>query len=76
MIGKSRRVKVEELKEEEWLKTGWSEDTIEHGVIQAYAESDTAKSGTTWIANQVGLSNVSSICALNVSFGRLGVSRC
>ncbi|KAF8917693.1 hypothetical protein CPB85DRAFT_179349 [Mucidula mucida] len=52
VIGKSRRVKVEELGEEEWLKTGWSEDTIEHGVIQAYAESDTAKSGTTWIANQ------------------------
>ncbi|KAK0208155.1 hypothetical protein DFS33DRAFT_1371692 [Desarmillaria ectypa] len=51
VIGKSRRVNVGEL-EEEFLKTGWTEDTVEHGVIQAYAESDTPKSGTTWIANQ------------------------
>ncbi|KAK0456655.1 hypothetical protein EV421DRAFT_1697809 [Armillaria borealis] len=51
VIGKSRRVKLGEL-EEEFLKTGWTEDTVEHGVIQAYAESDTPKSGTTWIGNQ------------------------
>lgn len=52
VIGKSRRVNLGEL-EEEFLKTGWTEDTVEHGVIQAYAASDTPKSGTTWIANQV-----------------------
>ncbi|KAK0478298.1 hypothetical protein IW261DRAFT_1551663 [Armillaria novae-zelandiae] len=51
VIGKSRRVKLGEL-EEEFLKAGWTEDTVEHGVIQAYAASDTPKSGTTWIANQ------------------------
>lgn len=51
VIGKSRRVKLGEL-EEEFLKIGWTEDTVKHGVIQACAASDTPKSGTTWIANQ------------------------
>jgi len=51
VIGKSRRIKVEEL-EEDFLKKGWTPDTIEHGVVQSYVESDTPKSGTTWIANQ------------------------
>lgn len=52
VIGKSRRVKADEL-EEEWLKECWTEDTLEHGLVQAYAESNTPKSGTTWIGNQV-----------------------
>ena len=57
VIGKSRRIKVdsEELGEE-FLKEGWTDDTIEHGVVQSYVESDTPKSGTTWIANQVRVS--------------------
>lgn len=52
VVGKSRRTKVDVF-EEDYLKKGWTEDTIEHGVIQSYVESDTPKSGTTWIANQV-----------------------
>lgn len=53
VIAKSRRVKPEELAElPEYLKTGWTEDTMEHGLVQAYAESNTPKSGTTWIGNQ------------------------
>ncbi|KAF9015524.1 hypothetical protein BDQ17DRAFT_51031 [Cyathus striatus] len=51
VVGKSRRVKVDEL-DEEWLKRDWTEDTLERGVVQSYVESDTPKSGTTWIANQ------------------------
>ncbi|KAJ7169740.1 hypothetical protein C8R46DRAFT_896663 [Mycena filopes] len=51
VIGKSRRCKVHEL-DEDFLKTGWTADTLEHGVIQSYVYSDTPKSGTTWIANQ------------------------
>lgn len=51
VIGKSRRIKVDEL-DLEFLKTGWTTDTIEHGVVQSYVESDTPKSGTVWIANQ------------------------
>jgi hypothetical protein len=50
--GKSRRIKVDEL-DLEFLKTGWTADTIEHGVVQSYVESDTPKSGTVWIGNQV-----------------------
>ena len=54
IIGKSRRIKInsEEL-EGPFLKEGWTDDTITHGVVQSYVESDTPKSGTTWIANQV-----------------------
>ncbi|KAF8078762.1 LCCL domain-containing protein [Lyophyllum atratum] len=51
VIGKSRRTKVDIL-EDEFLKKNWTEDTFEHGVIQSYVESNTPKSGTTWIANQ------------------------
>lgn len=51
VIGKSRRVKADEL-DVEWLKEGWTDDTYEHGLVQAYAASDTPKSGTTWIGNQ------------------------
>ena len=50
--GKSRRVKPEEL-DIPFLTADWTPDTLEHGLIQSYVESDTPKSGTTWIANQV-----------------------
>lgn len=43
---------MEEL-EHAWLKEGWSADTVEHGAIEAYVESDTAKSKTSWVAHQV-----------------------
>ena len=52
VVGRSRRLKVEDV-EDEWLKKDWLPDTIEHGVINSVAESDTPKSGTTWIAEQV-----------------------
>lgn len=52
VVGKTRRTKVDVF-DEDFLKKGWTEDTLEHGVIQSYVESDTPKSGTTWIANQV-----------------------
>lgn len=52
IIGKSRRSKVEDI-EEPFLKEGWLPDTIEHGVIESYVESDTPKSNTTWNVSQV-----------------------
>lgn len=58
VIGKSRRVKVSDL-DNSFLKEGWTQDTITHGLIQSYVESDTAKSGTTWIANQVRVLQIS-----------------
>jgi len=54
VIGKSRRVRADEL-DVGWLKEGWTDDTYEHGLVQAWAESDTPKSGTTWIGNQVSM---------------------
>jgi hypothetical protein len=51
VIGKSRRVKAEEL-QDEYLTKGWTADTYDHGLVQSYAESNTPKSGITWIANQ------------------------
>jgi hypothetical protein len=49
---KSRRAQVDNI-EEEFLKKNWSEDTIRDGVIETHVESDSAKSGTTWVARQV-----------------------
>ncbi|KDR78778.1 hypothetical protein GALMADRAFT_244322 [Galerina marginata CBS 339.88] len=51
VIGKSRRVKVDKL-DVAFLQTGWTADTLEHGLIQSHVESNTPKSGVTWIANQ------------------------
>jgi len=61
--GKSRRVKAEEL-DIPFLQKEWTADTLERGLIQSYVESDTSKSNTTWIANQVS----STITMSNVSF--------
>ncbi|VDB85814.1 unnamed protein product [Peniophora sp. CBMAI 1063] len=47
--GKSRRVKLEEV-EIPFLKEGWLPEVVE--TIEAYASSDTEKSGTSWTANQ------------------------
>ena len=52
VIGKSRRVNADDL-DKPFLKDGWTPDTYEHGIIQSYAKSNTSKSGTTWVANQV-----------------------
>ncbi|KAF8973870.1 hypothetical protein BDZ97DRAFT_1912324 [Flammula alnicola] len=51
IIGKSRRCKAEEL-DIPFLQEGWTADTLEHGLVQSYVESNTPKSGTVWIANQ------------------------
>jgi hypothetical protein len=51
-IGKSRRVSVDQL-DVAFLKEGWTADTIKHGLVQSYVQSDTAKSGTAWIVDQV-----------------------
>ncbi|KAG6832286.1 hypothetical protein H0H92_003519 [Tricholoma furcatifolium] len=51
VIGKTRRTKVDAL-EDDFLKRDWSDDTLEHGVIQSYVESDTEKSAISWIADQ------------------------
>lgn len=52
VVARSRRVKLDEI-EEEYLKKDWTADTVQHGVIQSYVESDTPKSKTSWIADQV-----------------------
>ncbi|KAG1846855.1 hypothetical protein F4604DRAFT_1594800 [Suillus subluteus] len=49
LIGQSKRVKVEEV-DDEFLKTGWTEDAVEDGLILAVAWSDTPKSGMEWKA--------------------------
>jgi len=52
VLGKSRRVKLDEI-DDEFLRKGWLPDTEKHGAINAYAKSDTPKSGTKWTANQI-----------------------
>ncbi|KIK70835.1 hypothetical protein GYMLUDRAFT_52036 [Collybiopsis luxurians FD-317 M1] len=52
IIGRSRRVKLDEI-DDDYLKTGWTADAIEHGFIQSLVSSDTQKSGTSWVANQI-----------------------
>lgn len=47
-VGKPRRLQVEEI-DDVFLKTGWLPDTVEHGTIQLYDVSETAKSGRTRI---------------------------
>jgi len=51
ILGRSRRVPVEELKEE-WLKAGWTEGTLAHPIIDAWGTSDTEKSGLKWTVEQ------------------------
>jgi hypothetical protein len=52
VIGKSRRAKLDEI-ENEFLRDGWLPDTVESGVINSYVKSDTPKSSTSWIVEQV-----------------------
>lgn len=54
VIGKSKKVKAEEV-EDEFLKSGWTEDTFQDGLILAVDWSDTAKSGMEWRAEMVRL---------------------
>jgi hypothetical protein len=63
VIGKSRRCTTEEFnKLEEYLTKGWTDDTYRHGLVQAWSKSDTPKSGTTWLANQVSSLTLKIIC--------------
>ncbi|KAF8530979.1 hypothetical protein JB92DRAFT_3105728 [Gautieria morchelliformis] len=52
VFGKSRRLPVADI-DNVFLKTGWLPDTVEHGTINAYTISDTAKSGREWVADQI-----------------------
>jgi len=52
VLGKSRRANVDEI-ENEFLGEGWLPDTVRDGVINSYVKSDTPKSNTSWIAEQV-----------------------
>ncbi|KAG1721853.1 hypothetical protein EDD22DRAFT_854285 [Suillus occidentalis] len=52
LIAKSWRAKVDDL-EIDFLKEGWSEDTLEDGLIAGVVKSDTAKSGKDWVINVV-----------------------
>ncbi|KAG1757738.1 hypothetical protein EDB19DRAFT_1623409 [Suillus lakei] len=51
VIGQSKRVKAEEV-EDEFLKSGWTEDAVEDGLVLTVARSDTPKSGMEWRAEQ------------------------
>jgi len=54
VIGKSRRIKnLSEEIENEFMKKSWTNDTVEHGPVHSWVKSDTAKSGTSWLAEQV-----------------------
>jgi len=52
VLGRSRRVQLDEI-DNEFLRKGWLPDTVEHGAINSYVKSDTPKSNTTWIAEQI-----------------------
>ncbi|KAG1802037.1 uncharacterized protein HD556DRAFT_1228468 [Suillus plorans] len=47
LIAQSKRIKVEEV-DDEFLRSGWTEDAVEDGLILAVTRSDTSKSGMEW----------------------------
>jgi len=52
MIPRTRRVKVEEL-EIDFLKEGWTEDTLEDGLIYGIVKSETEKTKKDWVIHMV-----------------------
>ncbi|KAG2159701.1 uncharacterized protein EDB93DRAFT_8076 [Suillus bovinus] len=52
VIGQSKKVKVEEV-DDEFLNSGWTEDTVEDGLVLAVDWSDTPKSGMDWRAEMI-----------------------
>jgi hypothetical protein len=52
LIARSWRAKVDEL-DIDFLKEGWSDDTVEYGLIAGVVKSDTAKSGRDWVIHVV-----------------------
>ncbi|KAG0696022.1 hypothetical protein DFH29DRAFT_1004910 [Suillus ampliporus] len=51
VIGQSKRIELEEV-EDEFLKSGWTEDTVEDRTVLVVERSDTSKSGKEWKAEQ------------------------
>jgi hypothetical protein len=51
--GQTRRVAYQDITEG-WLKEGWTEDTKQHGLIEALARADPVKSKTSWETRIVG----------------------
>ncbi|KAF9010369.1 hypothetical protein BDZ89DRAFT_1047630 [Hymenopellis radicata] len=49
VIAKSRRVKIDELSGADFLKTGWTDETLEHGLIQLCVQSE---GKTSWVLVQ------------------------
>lgn len=72
LIAKSWRAKVDDL-EIDFLKEGWSEDTLEDGLIAGVVKSDTAKSGKDWVINVVRLMVWFSIHVILIIYIRYGV---
>lgn len=54
-----------------FLQEGWTQDTLDHDLVQSYVESNTPKSGTIWIANQVNALILHKVL-LNLIIYRLG----
>jgi hypothetical protein len=47
VLSSTRRMRLADVREE-WLRNGWTQDAVEHGVIEVLTCSETAKSKTTW----------------------------
>lgn len=52
VVSVSKRVKAAEI-DNQWLISGWTEDTVQESLVLTQADSDTPNSGTTWTAIQV-----------------------
>lgn len=55
VVAQSKRVKLEEV-EDEFLNSGWTEDTVQDGTVLAVAWSDPEKNSLTWRAELVRFS--------------------
>lgn len=74
VVSKSKRVKAEEL-DSDFLKNGWTADTLERGLVQSYVESNTAKSGISWTANQVSSTFLRASIIVLTPFQDMGIPR-
>ena len=52
VVTKTKRAKADEL-EHDFLRQGWSQDSLDNGVIYSSGHSNTPKSGKTWVADIV-----------------------
>lgn len=55
VVSQTKRVKLEEV-EDEFLNSGWTEDTVKDGIVLAVAWSDPEKNSLTWRAELVRFS--------------------